>query len=166
MHCNLQSHSPWDSVSMRCTLQFILFYLLPTWINRILKKCLHNKKMFINYNKFNLNAFNDDIKHLHDNNMLITKYNSILWRAFNKHIPGLKRVHMEKSLADLFSTENVSLKHFHEKNLNFYSNFQTQFNISPRQLYFRHFLFKYLRSFFLLLFCFNWISKIHCREVS
>lgn len=58
--------------------------------------------MFINYNKLNLNAFNDDIKHLHDNNMPITKYNSILWRAFNKHIPAFERVHMEKSLADLF----------------------------------------------------------------
>jgi hypothetical protein len=55
--------------------------------------------MFINYNKLNLNAFNDDIKHLHDNNMPITKYNSILWRAFNKHIPAIERVHMEKSLA-------------------------------------------------------------------
>lgn len=81
--------------------------------------------MFINYNKFNLNAFNDDIKHLHDNNMPITKYNSILWRAFNKHIPD-ERVHVEKSLADLFEFQTqIFLKFSMSKHKNWALMFPT-----------------------------------------
>jgi hypothetical protein len=100
-----------------------------------LNKYLHNKNPFINYHKFNSSSFNDDIKHLHDNNIPITRanHNLIKYRLdeaseeekkgevaleeaqpvrSDEHIL-VERVHLEKSLADFkFQREHSSERKF------------------------------------------------------
>jgi hypothetical protein len=102
-----------------------------------LNKYLHNKNPFINYHKFNSSPFNDDIKHLHDNNIPITRANNNLIKYRldaaspehrrekgevaqaeeqpvrpDEHIL-VERVHLEKSLADFkFQREHSSERKF------------------------------------------------------